>query len=201
MTGQHVGYIRVSSIDQNTIRQLDGISLNKTFAEKLSGKDTQRPILQECLSYIRQGDTLHVHSIDRLARNAKDLLNLVEQILAKGATVNFNKNNLVFSPDTKDHMAKLQLTMLAAFAEFERELIRERQLEGIAIAKANGKYKGKRKITNEVLEEAKARTDKGEPLSRVAKALNISRETLYKYGIKSALPFGNHVQDKNGNDL
>lgn len=192
MTGQHVGYIRVSSIDQNTVRQLDGISLNKTFTEKLSGKDTQRPILQECLSYIRQGDTLHVHSIDRLARNAKDLLNLVEQILAKGATVNFNKNNLVFSPDSRDHMAKLQLTMLAAFAEFERELIRERQLEGIAIAKAEGKYSGRRKITDEVLEEAKTRTSKGEPLSRVAKALNISRETLYKYGIRSALPFGNH---------
>lgn len=198
MTGQHVGYIRVSSIDQNTIRQLDGISLNKTFTEKLSGKDTQRPILQECLSYIRQGDTLHVHSIDRLARNAKDLLNLVEQILAKGATVNFNKNNLVFTPDSKDHMAKLQLTMLAAFAEFERELIRERQLEGIAIAKAEGKYSDRRKITDEVLEEARMRTAKGEPLSKVAKALNISRETLYKYGIKSALPFGNHVQGECG---
>lgn len=199
MTGQHVGYIRVSSIDQNTIRQLDGISLNKTFTEKLSGKDTLRPILQECLSYIRQGDTLHVHSIDRLARNAKDLLNLVEQILAKGATVSFNKNNLVFSPDSKDHMAKLQLTMLAAFAEFERELIRERQLEGISIAKAEGKYSGRRKLTDEVLEEARIRTSKGEPLSRVAKALNISRETLYKYGIRSTLPFGNHFQDKHGN--
>ncbi len=195
MTGQLVGYIRVSSIDQNTIRQLDGVSLNKTFIEKLSGKDTQRPILHECLSYIRQGDTLHVHSIDRLARNAKDLLNLVEQILAKGATVSFNKNNLVFSPESKDHMAKLQLTMLAAFAEFERELIRERQLEGIAIAKANGKYSGRRKITDEIIEEAKARVEAGEPLSRVAKALNISRETLYKYGVRSALPFGNHVQD------
>lgn len=195
MTGQHVGYIRVSSIDQNTIRQLDGVSLNKTFTEKLSGKDTQRPILQECLSYIRQGDRLHVHSIDRLARNAKDLLNLVEQILAKGATVSFNKNNLVFSPDSKDHMAKLQLTMLAAFAEFERELIRERQLEGIAIAKADGKYSGRRKVTDEVIEKAKARTKNGEPLSRVAKELNISRETLYKYGVRSALPFGNHVQD------
>ena len=195
MTGQHVGYIRVSSIDQNTIRQLDGISLNKTFTEKLSGKDTQRPILHECLSYIRQGDTMHVHSIDRLARNAKDLLNLVEQILTKGATVSFNKNNLVFSPDSKDHMAKLQLTMLAAFAEFERELIRERQLEGIAIAKANGKYSGRRKVTDEIIEEAKVRAEAGEPLSRVAKALNISRETLYKYGIKSALPFGNHNQE------
>lgn len=199
MTGQHVGYIRVSSIDQNTIRQLDGISLNKTFTEKLSGKDTHRPILQECLSYIRQGDTLHVHSIDRLARNAKDLLNLVEQILAKGATVNFNKNNLVFTPDSKDHMAKLQLTMLAAFAEFERELIRERQLEGIAIAKAEGKYSGRRKITDEVLEEARGRTAKGEPLSRVAKELKVSRETLYKYGIKSALSFGSHIHDKSGN--
>jgi DNA invertase Pin-like site-specific DNA recombinase len=195
ITGQHVGYIRVSSIDQNTIRQLDGISLNKTFTEKLSGKDTQRPILQECLSYIRQGDTLHVHSIDRLARNAKDLLNLVEQILAKGASVSFNKNNLTFSPDTKDHMAKLQLTMLAAFAEFERELIRERQLEGIAIAKANGKYSGRRKVTVIIIEEAKARTKKGEPLSSVAKDLKVSRETLYKYGVRSALPFGNHVQE------
>ena len=111
--GQQVGYIRVSSIDQNTIRQLDGISLDKIFTEKMSGKDTQRPVLQECLAYIRDGDTLHVHSIDRLARNAKDLLNLVEQVLGKGVTVKFIKNNLVFSPDSKDHMAKLQLTMLA----------------------------------------------------------------------------------------
>ena len=195
MSGQQVGYVRVSSADQNIIRQLDGISLNKIFTEKLSGKDTQRPILQECLAYIRQGDTLHVHSIDRLARNAKDLLNLVEQILAKGVSVSFTKNNLTFSPDSKDHMAKLQLTMLAAFAEFERELIRERQREGIAIAKAEGKYKGRRKITDEVLSLARARTTNGEPLSRVAKDLNVSRETLYKYGIKSTLPFGNHIHE------
>ena len=195
MSGQQVGYVRVSSTDQNTIRQLDGLNLSKTFTEKLSGKDTQRPILQECLAYIRQGDTLHVHSIDRLARNAKDLLNLVEQILAKGVSVSFTKNNLTFSPDSKDHMAKLQLTMLAAFAEFERELIRERQREGIAIAKAEGKYKGRRKITDEVLSLARARTTNGEPLSRVAKDLNVSRETLYKYGIKSTLPFGNHIHE------
>ena len=193
MSGQQVGYVRVSSTDQNIIRQLDGISLNKIFTEKLSGKDTQRPILQECLAYIRQGDTLHVHSIDRLARNAKDLLNLVEQILAKGVTVSFTKNNLTFSPDSKDHMAKLQLTMLAAFAEFERELIKERQREGIAIAKAQGKYAQRRKITDELIAEAKARTERGEPLARVARELKVSRETLYKYGIKSTLPFSSNT--------
>ncbi len=190
MTGQQVGYIRVSSIDQNTVRQLDGISLDKTFTEKLSGKDTQRPLLQECLAYIRTGDTLHVHSIDRLARNAKDLLNLTEQVLAKGVSLKFHKNNLTFSSETKDHMAKLQLTMLAAFAEFERELIKERQKEGIAIAKAEGKYSKKRKITDELLEVAKIRISKGESLSRVARDLKISRETLYKYGIRSELSFG-----------
>ena len=192
MSGQEVGYVRVSSIDQNTVRQLDGIRLDKTFTEKLSGKDTQRPLLQECLAYIRSGDTLHVHSIDRLARNAKDLLNLTEQVLGKGVSLKFHKNNLTFSPDTKDHMAKLQLTMLAAFAEFERELIKERQREGIAIAKANGKYSIRRKVTDELIDEAKARTAKGEPLSRVAKDLKVSRETLYKYGVTSVLSFGNY---------
>ena len=190
MTGQQVGYIRVSSIDQNTIRQLDGISLDKTFTEKMSGKDTQRPTLQECLAYVRHGDTLHVHSIDRLARNAKDLLNLVEQVLEKSVSLKFHKNNLTFTPDSKDHMAKLQLTMLAAFAEFERELIKERQREGIAIAKAAGKYSGRRKITDALIEVAKQRTESGEPLSRVAKELGVSRESLYKNGVKSILCFG-----------
>ena len=193
-TGQQVGYIRVSSIDQNTIRQLDGVSLDKIFTEKMSGKDTQRPLLQECLAYIRHGDTLHVHSIDRLARNAKDLLNLVEQMLGKGVSLKFHKNNLTFTPDSKDHMAKLQLTMLAAFAEFERELIKERQREGIAIAKAQGKYAKRRKITDELIAEAKTRTEKGEPLARVARELKVSRETLYKNGLSSKLPFGRNTK-------
>ena len=195
MTGQQVGYIRVSSIDQNTVRQLDGVSLDKTFTEKMSGKDTLRPVLQECLVYIRTGDTLHVHSIDRLARNAKDLLNLVEQMLGKGVSLKFHKNNLTFTPDSKDHMAKLQLTMLAAFAEFERELIKERQREGIAIAKEQGKYAKRRKITDELIAEAKARTEKGEPLARVARELRVSRETLYKNGVKSILGFGYYQSD------
>ena len=191
-TGQQVGYIRVSSIDQNTVRQLDGLSLDKTFIEKMSGKHTQRPVLQECLVYIRAGDTLHVHSIDRLARNAKDLLNLVEQMLGKGVSLKFHKNNLTFTPDSKDHMDKLQLTMLAAFAEFERELIKERQREGIAIAKAQGKYAKRRKITDELIAEAKTRTERGEPLARVARELKVSRETLYKNGVKSILRFGRY---------
>lgn len=189
MTGQKIGYIRVSSVDQNTIRQLDGISLDKVFTEKMSGKSVERPILLECITYIRSGDTLYVHSIDRLARNAKDLLNLVEQLLVKQVTVIFVKNNLTFSSDTRDHMAKLQLTMLAAFAEFERELIRERQREGIAIAKAAGKYSGRRKITDALLNVARIRILAGEPLSRIAKSLNLSRQTLYQNGIKSTLPF------------
>jgi len=190
MAGQHVGYIRVSSLDQNTVRQLDGISLDKTFTDKLSGKDTKRPQLHECIAYVREGDTLHVHSIDRLARNAKDLLDLVEQFMAKGATIRFVKNNLTFSPDSKDHMAKLQLTMLAAFAEFERELIRERQREGIAIAKAAGRYANRRRVSVDLIAEIKARADAGEPVARLAKEMKISRETLYRYGVKSALPFG-----------
>jgi DNA invertase Pin-like site-specific DNA recombinase len=184
MTGQKIGYIRVSSVDQNTVCQLDGVSLDKVFAEKMSGKSVERPILQECLIYIRSGDTLYVHSIDRLARNAKDLLNIVEQLISKQVTIIFIKNNLTFSADIKDHMAKLQLTMLAAFAEFERELIRERQREGIAIAKINGKYSGRRKVTDAILDEARKRTAASEPLTLVAKSLNLSRQTLYLNGIK-----------------
>jgi DNA invertase Pin-like site-specific DNA recombinase len=190
MSGQHVGYIRVSTLDQNTARQLEGLQLDQVFTDKLSGKDTKRPMLQACIAYVRAGDTLHVHSIDRLARNAKDLLDLVEQLIAKGVTVRFEKNNLAFSCDNRDHMAKLQLTMLAAFAEFERELIKERQREGIAIAKAEGKYQKAKKATPIILEEAKRRCANGETLSQVANALGLSRETLYKYGIKSSVGFG-----------
>ena len=189
MIGQKIGYVRVSSVDQNTVRQLDGIALDKVFTEKLSGKSLERPILQECLAYTRHGDTLYVHTIDRLARNAKDLLNLVEQLILKQVTVIFVKNNLTFSADSKDHMAKLQLTMLAAFAEFERELIRERQREGIAIAKANGKYAKRRKVTDEMLNDAKLRAASGEPITVIAKSLNLSRQTLYQHHIKSTQPF------------
>ena len=147
--GQRVGYVRVSTLDQNTERQLDGIKLDKVFTDKASGRDTKRPQLAAALEYVREGDTLIVHSLDRLARNVDDLRRIVRELNERGVSVEFVKNRLTFSGGA-DPTARLMLTMLGAFAEFERELIRERQREGIAIAKAKGVYKGrKRALTPE----------------------------------------------------
>ena len=133
MKGQNVGYIRVSSVDQNSDRQLSDTSLDVVFEDKCSGKDTQRPQLKACLRHLRSGDALHVHSIDRLARNLKDLQTLVEELTGRGVTIRFNKENLTFTGDANP-MQKLMLQMMGAFAEFERSMIRERQREGIAAA-------------------------------------------------------------------
>ncbi|HFV9233943.1 resolvase [Acinetobacter baumannii] len=143
-----VGYIRVSSTEQNTERQLDGIHLDKIFTEKASGGSRERPQLIAMIEYLREGDTVHVHSIDRLARNTNDLNNLVNSLNDRGITIIFHKENLIFSHDiAQSAMNKLMFQMLAAFAEFERSMIRERQKEGIAKAKAKGLYKGrKRKV-------------------------------------------------------
>jgi DNA invertase Pin-like site-specific DNA recombinase len=127
--------IAARTLDQKTERQLDGIRLDKVFTDKASGKDTNRPQLTAALEYVWAGDTLLVHSMDRLARNAEDLLRIVRELVGPGVSVEFGKNHLTFS-GKGDPMAKPMLTMLAAFGEFERELIRERQREGIAIAKA-----------------------------------------------------------------
>ena len=145
--GQRVGYIRVSTVEQNTERQLDGIALDKTFTDKASGKDAIRPALQAALAYVREGDTLYVHSLDRLGRNVDDLRRIVSDLTGRGVTVAFVKNSLTFTGDKRDPMATLMLTLLAAFAEFERSLLRERQAEGIAIAKARGVYKGRAKAS------------------------------------------------------
>lgn len=123
-------------------RRLDGITLNHLFTDKLSGKDTNRPELQRAMAYCRKGDTLVVHSLDRLARNAEDLLRIVRELTAKGVTVEFVKNSMTFRPEQKDPMSTLMLTMLGGFAAFERDLIRERQQDGIALAKLRGVYKG-----------------------------------------------------------
>ncbi len=178
--GHDVGYVRVSSYSQNTERQLDGIELEKVFSEKASAKDAKRPILQECLSYLRNGDCLHVHSIDRLARNLIDLQTTVSSLNEKGVSVTFHKENLTFTGSDNNPMNKLMLQMMGAFAEFERALIKERQREGIAKAKAMGKQIGrKRVLDDEQISEIKIRVDAGEAKSKLAKEFGVSRQTLY----------------------
>ncbi len=177
---QHIGYIRVSTVDQNTDRQLDSIYLDKTFKEKLSGKDTKRPQLQACLDYLREGDTLHVHSMDRLARNLMDLQGMVETLTGKGILVQFHKENLVFSNDTTA-MSKLMLQIMGAVAEFERSLIKERQREGIAKAKEAGKHMGRKpSLTDLQVQQANRLINEGIPKTEVAGRFGISRQSLYR---------------------
>lgn len=182
MSGQTVGYIRVSSTDQKTDRQLDGIQLDETFTDKASGGTTDRPELQKCLKHLRKGDTLVVHSMDRLARNLDDLRKIVLGLTERGVTVRFHKEGLTFSADKKDAMGELLLNVMGAFAQFERSLIRERQAEGIAKAKEKGVYKGRRKaLSPDQIAALIAEVKSGEPKASVAKRHRISRETLYQY--------------------
>lgn len=180
MNGKNIGYIRVSSIDQNTARQLEGILLDKTFTDTCSGKDTHRPNLTNCLDYLREGDTLHVHSIDRLARNLQDLLHLIESLNQRAVAVVFHKEGLTFS-GKEDHFQKLQLQLIGAVAQFERAMIKERQREGIAIAKAAGKYKGRKpSFSAEQAEQAQQMVAAGRSKTDVALHFGVSRTTLYK---------------------
>ena len=181
ITGQRVGYTRVSSLDQNLDRQLDGIALDKTFPDSVSGKDTQRPQLEALLGFVRDGDTVIVHSMDRLARNLDDLRAIVRTLTARGVRVEFVKEQLTFTGDDSP-MATLLLSVMGAFAEFERALIRERQREGIALAKQRGAYRGRRKaLTTEQIEQLARRAAAGEPKSTLAREFNVSRETVYQY--------------------
>ncbi len=141
----HVAYIRVSSVDQNTDRQLSdcSVAFTKTFTDKASGGSTDRPALAQLQEYVREGDTVHVHSIDRLARNIVDLQSLITDWRERGVSVRFHKEGLQFNAaEQASPMDELLLTMLGAVAQFERSMIRERQAEGIAKAKEAGKYKG-----------------------------------------------------------
>lgn len=175
-------YKRVSTTDQNTERQLLNIVCDREYVEKISGKNTNRPELQAMLLNIRAGDVVNVHSMDRLARNTKDLLNLVEEITNKGAKVVFHKENLIFAPDKQDPYQKMMMTMLGAVAELERNLILERQREGIALAKLKGKYKGgQHKLTNEQVAEIKTLVNNRTPITTIAKQYNVSRRTIYNY--------------------
>ena len=182
MNGQIVGYRRVSTVLQNTDRQLEGVAVNRMFEDKLSGKDMNRPALKEMLAFIRDGDTVVVHSLDRLGRNLDDLRELVRGMVDRGITVNFVKENLTFAPSSSSPFSELMLNMLGAFAQFERELIRERQREGVQIAKAKGLYKGrKQEMTEESLIEIRRRIEAGESKVSICKTMKISRDTIYRY--------------------
>jgi DNA invertase Pin-like site-specific DNA recombinase len=181
MTGKIIGYIRVSSELQNTDRQLEGIKTDKTFTDKLSGKNTDRPALNQMLEYARDGDTVIVHSMDRLARNLDNLRKIVKQLNAKQVKVRFIKEALEFTGDDSA-MSNLLLSVMGAFAEFERNLIKERQMEGVALAKKRGAYKGRKKaLTIEqqtsLLEAAKNGASKTE----LANYFDINRSTVYEY--------------------
>ena len=147
--GKLIGYKRVSTIDQNTDRQLLDIQLDRIFVDHASGKNRdERKQLIELLSYVRDGDTVYVHSMDRLARNLPDLLQITEEITKKGSRLIFVKENLVFEPETSQNpLSTFLLMVLGAVAQFERALILERQREGIALAKARGAYKGRKPLS------------------------------------------------------
>lgn len=179
--GHRIGYVRVSSFEQNVERQLAGMDLDKTFTDKASGKDTKRPKLQELLNYAREGDTVVVHSMDRLARNLDDLRTIVRTLTEKGVVLEFVKESLAFSGDDSP-MSTLLLSVMGAFAEFERSLIKERQREGIAAAKKRGVYTGRKKsLGDDEVEELRERAAAGEKKKVLANAFRISVKSVYNY--------------------
>jgi DNA invertase Pin-like site-specific DNA recombinase len=179
--GQHIGYIRVSSFDQNPERQLQDILLDKIFIDKASGKDVNRPELDALKTFAREGDTVIVHSMDRLARNLDDLRRLMQELTGRGIRVEFVKESIAFTGEDSP-MANLMLSVMGAFAEFERELIRERQLEGIALAKQRGAYQGRKKaLSPRQAATLRQKVSEGHPKAKIAREYGISRETLYQY--------------------
>lgn len=190
MSGQRVGYVRVSTLDQSTVRQLDGVKLDRVFEDKASGKDVDRPQLEAMMGFIRDGDTVLVHSMDRLARNLEDLRRVVRRVTDKNVRVEFVKEQLTFTGEDSA-MANLLLNMMGAFAEFERELIRERQREGIALAKQRGVYRGRAaSLTSAQVEDLRARVAAGVPKSVLAREFGVSRETVYAYLRGKPAPVG-----------
>lgn len=201
-TGQRVAYVRVSSAGQNLARQLEAVGeCDQTFTEKQSGKSaTNRPQLQALIRHVRHGDHIIVSSMDRLARSVIDLNDIVQQITGdpaehteqhprKGASIEFLKERLTFAPGDSDPMASFQLNMMGAFAQFERELIRQRQTEGIAEAKKRGVYKGRpRTLESDQIRSVRNAALAGTPKVQIARDHGISRSTLYRYLEQAALP-------------
>lgn len=181
MNGHRIGYVRVSSLDQNPERQLEQVAVDRVFTDKASGKDVHRPELEQLIAFVREGDTVVVHSMDRLARNLDDLRRLVQSLTQRGVGIEFIKENLTFTGEASP-MANLMLSVMGAFAEFERALIRERQREGIALARKRGAYRGRKKaLSPDRIAELRQRVAHGEQKAKLARDFGISRETLYQY--------------------
>ena len=194
-TSALVGYARVSTIDQNPDRQiekLESLNVEKLFVDKASGKNTSRPGFQAMMNYVREGDVLVICSMDRLARNLFDLLSITKELQEKGVTVRFLKENIDLSPTGETSaISKLLLSMMGAVAEFERSLIKERQREGIALAKAKGIYRGRKPIDQTKIQEAQKLITQGVPRAKVARDLKIGRTSLYRYlQVKTRNPDG-----------
>lgn len=181
MKGQRIGYRRVSSADQNTARQLEGIEVDRMFEDRASGKDTNRPALAELMKYAREGDTCIAHSLDRMARNLDDLRRIVKELTERGVKVQFIKEGLTFTGEDSP-MSNLLLSVMGAFAEFERALIKERQREGIEAARHKGLYLGrKKKLNPEQVKHLGELIANGTKKASLAREMNVSRTTLYTY--------------------
>jgi DNA invertase Pin-like site-specific DNA recombinase len=182
----HIAYRRVSTVDQNLERQLLGVGVkfDKEFEDKVSGSSIHRPQLQVMLDFVREGDVIHVHSIDRLARNLGDLNNLVKDLTGRGVTVTFHKESLVFSGDGSSPMNELMLNLLGSVYQFERAMLQERQREGIARAKEKGVYKGRpRKVSNEAILDA---LSSGLSIRKAAKKLGCGVSTVQRVKARQA---------------
>ena len=175
-----IGYIRVSTQEQNTIRQealMEALGVDEVYIDRMSGKDANRPELQKMMEYVRKGDTVIVESISRFARNTRDLLELVEQLTAKGVEFVSKKEAI----DTTTPTGKFMLTVFGAVAELEREYILQRQREGIAIAKELGKYKGRKPISSPEFEQVTAKWRSGTITAAEAmRMLHMTKTTFYR---------------------
>jgi DNA invertase Pin-like site-specific DNA recombinase len=181
-----IGYIRVSTQEQSTARQLDNVKLDMpAFEDKISGIIKDRPKLNECLLVLRKGDTLHVHSMCRLARNLRHLQEIVDSLMQKGVNIHFHKEGLIFKGDSTNAFSMLMLQLLGAVSEFERTNMKERQAEGIAISKIRGTRSGK-PFGNQPLNIDKLRpiaiehSKSGMNISQIARAMNLSRPSITK---------------------
>ena len=180
MINLKIGYIRVSTVEQNIARQeviMKKLDVEKIFIDKISGKNKERPMLKEMMDFVRSGDIVVVESISRFARNTRDLLELVDQLVAKGVQFVSMKEKI----DTSTPSGKFMLTVFGAVAQLERDYILQRQKEGIAIARANGKYQGRKKIQNDRFDEIYEKWKNNEiTATQAMKLLNYSKTTFYR---------------------